>query len=580
MPDPNENEVIVRQEGRDEQGRPVASTRLTPDADARECVVLCESDNVIPIVFLPGIMGTNLRGASGGGSVWRPPNLDGVMPVLGAIGTMIGFFFRGPATRQRRLDPRSTEIDDRGPTDAEGAISKQEARARRWGTLMRSAYHPVMSLMQRQLNALMENCELLGEWRDGMLYRRAPADYGEQNGVDALTEAEIKHAAQYRFEVWGGGYNWLQSNGDSGKEMQAYIKDVVLQYYRDELGDAAADQMKVILVTHSMGGFVARALTSTAAESDLAAGKAVGLGAGSDNILGAVLGVMPATGAPATYKRMRSGFESVAKIILGRNAAEVTAVMGNAPGALELLPTADYGEGGQERDCAWLKLGGPSGSNAWTYALPCEGDPYEEIYKSRSWYGLVPAHNEKLLDPAGSSDSGKEEDGNAWSIWDVFDRRIDAVEKFHRTINKHYPAPAYAHYGDDSVQVAWSEVHWNGATLPVDGDVNRFRAQSDNGKARLHLNVDGATVTLDIADENGHGDETVPALSGMAPGQAEVVGNFRQGDQGLGEHVDTNRKGRLEGYEHQDSYNDPRAQWATLYGIVKIAQEAKWACES
>ena len=581
MPDPNENEVIVRQEGRDEQGRPVASTRLTPDADARECVVLCESDNVIPIVFLPGIMGTNLRGASGGGSVWRPPNLDGVMPVLGAIGTMIGFFFRGPATRQRRLDPRNTEIDDRGPIDAEGAISKQEARARRWGTLMRSAYHPVMSLMQCQLNALMENCELLGEWRDGMLYRREPADYGEQNGVDALTEAEIKHAAKYRFEVWGGGYNWLQSNDDSGKEIQAYINDVVLQHYRDELGEAAAAQMKVILVTHSMGGFVARALTSTPAESDLAAGKAVGLAADSDNILGAVLGVMPATGAPATYKRMRSGFESVAKIILGRNAAEVTAVMGNSPGALELLPTADYGEGGQERECAWLKLGGPSGSNAWTYALPREGDPYEEIYKSRSWYGLVPAHNEGLLDPA-QKNAGKQSDefGGEWSIWTEFDLKIDEVKRFHNAVFRHYPVPAHVHYGDDSTQLAWSEVHWDGSALPADGRAESFQVQDDNGKDRLRLNVSDAVVTLRIADQGGYGDETVPALSGRAPGQADVAANFRQGDQGSGMHADANGKGRTKGYGHQDSYNDPRTQWATLYGIVKIAQEAKWACES
>ena len=565
MPDPNDNEVIVRQEGRDEQGRPVANTRLTPNADARECVVLCEPDKVIPIVFLPGIMGTNLRGENGGGTVWRPPNLDGVMPVLGAIGTMIGFFFRGPATRQRRLAPDSTEVDERGPIDAEGTISKQEARARGWGALMRSAYHPAMSLMQRQLNALMENCELLGEWRDGMLYRRAPADYGEEKGNDALSEEEIRHAAQYRFEVWGGGYNWLQSNDDSGRKMEAYIEDVVLQHYRDELGDAAAADMKVILVTHSMGGLVTRALTGIH---------------GYDKVLGAVLGVMPATGAPATYKRMRSGFESIAKIILGRNAAEVTAVMANAPGALELLPAADYGEGGEAQDRAWLKLGGPAGGNAWTYALPREGDPYEDIYKSRAWYGLVPAHNEGLLDPAGSSDSGKEEDGDTLSIFHVFDEKVDAVKDFHEAIVGHYPRPAYVHYGDDSVRVAWSEVHWDGLTLPVDGGFDRFRVQDDNGKERMRLNVDGTTVALNIAGKSGHGDETVPALSSMAPGQTEVAGNFRQGDQGSGEHVDTDRKGRAEGYEHQDSYNDPRTQWATLYSIVKIAQEAKWACES
>lgn len=562
MPDPKDNEVVVRQEGRDRQGRPVASTRLTPSSDERECVVLCEPDNVIPIVFLPGIMGTNLRGENNGRMVWRPPNLDGVLPVLGAIGTMVGFFFRGPATRQRLLNPNSTEIDDRGPIDAEGTISKKEARERRWGTLMRSAYHPVMSLMQRQLNALMEHCELLGEWRDGMLYRREPADYGEEKGNEALAAEEVRHAAQYRFEVWGGGYNWLRSNDDSGKNIREYIEKVVIQHYRDELGDASVEKMKVILVTHSMGGFVARALSGTP---------------NYERVLGAVLGVMPATGAPATYKRMRSGFEGVAKIILGRNAAEVTAVMANSPGALELLPTADYGEGGGPHDAAWLKLGGPAGKNAWTYALPRAGDPYEEIYKSRAWYGLVPAHNERQLDPAGLSVSGQEEDGDALSSFHVFDEKVDAVKEFHSAITKYYPEPAYVHYGDDSVRVAWSEVHWDGSALPVGDKVGRIGVQDDNGKERMRLSVDGSTITLDIANQGGHGDETVPSLSSTAPGRGKVAGNFRQGDQGSGKHAATDPKGRKEGYEHQASYNDPRAQWATLYGIIKIAQKADWA---
>jgi hypothetical protein len=30
------------------------------------------------------------------------------------------------------------------------------------------------------------------------------------------------------------------------------------------------------------------------------------------------------------------------------------------------------------------------------------------------------------------------------------------------------------------------------------------------------------------------------------------------------------------GDDHQGSYNDARAQWATLYGIMKVAQLADW----
>jgi len=35
---------------------------------------------------------------------------------------------------------------------------------------------------------------------------------------------------------------------------------------------------------------------------------------------------------------------------------------------------------------------------------------------------------------------------------------------------------------------------------------------------------------------------------------------------------------RQSGYEHQSSYRDPRVVAATLYSIVRIAQQAKWKC--
>ncbi|MGY0611519.1 esterase/lipase family protein [Luteimonas sp. A501] len=562
----DDREITVHQSGRDGQGRPVAHTRLTPRTDDRECAVLCEPDAVIPIVFLPGIMGTNLRLEGGGKVAWRPPNTDGVVSILSAIGTLVGFFFRGPATRQRLLDPDTTEVDDRGPIDTGGSLDRDEARRRGWGTLMRSAYHPAMSLLQQELNALMENAELLGEWRDDMLYRRAAADYGDGTGAEALTGDELRHAARYRFEVWAGGYNWLQSNDASGSKLASHIDEVVLQHYREELGSGVAERMKVVLVTHSMGGFVARALTGIH---------------GNDKVLGSVLGVMPAVGAPATYKRMRSGFEGFANVVLGRNAAEVTAIMANSPGAMELLPTDEYGQGAGAHDYAWLKLGGAAGGRPWTHALPQSGDPYAEIYQSRDWYGLVPEHNQSLLDPAGLlPDAGEEVFSRSGGTdpFAMFDTRIDDVHAFHDNIRGHYPAPAYAHYGDDSKRKAWSEVHWDGAALPADGGPGQHLVLDDNGKERMRLQVDGATVRLDIAGPGGNGDETVPALSSRAPGLAGVEADFRQGDQGSGAHVDKNAKGKVtKGYEHQHSYNDPRALWATLYGIVKISQQADWA---
>ncbi|WP_178082614.1 MULTISPECIES: hypothetical protein [Pseudomonas] len=67
------------------------------------------------------------------------------------------------------------------------------------------------------------------------------------------------------------------------------------------------------------------------------------------------------------------------------------------------------------------------------------------------------------------------------------------------------------------------------------------------------------------------GDGTVPTDSGLAPGKAGIKASFRQGGKGVGQY-NTDK-----GYEHQHSYNDKRAQWATLYGVIKIAQHADWA---
>lgn len=66
------------------------------------------------------------------------------------------------------------------------------------------------------------------------------------------------------------------------------------------------------------------------------------------------------------------------------------------------------------------------------------------------------------------------------------------------------------------------------------------------------------------------GDETVPTDSGQAPALAGVKASFRHGSKGKGQ-ANTKR-----GYEHQESYNDARAQWAALYGVIKITQLADW----
>ncbi|MCY1288280.1 hypothetical protein D9M70_373110 [compost metagenome] len=314
--------------------------------------------------------------------------------------------------------------------------------------------------------------------------------------------------------------------------------------------------MKVILVTHSMGGLVARALTQIH---------------GYPRVLGVVHGVQPAIGSSAIYHHMRCGYEGVAQVVLGANAGEVTAVVANSPGALELTPTAEY-RGGSP----WLFLCDAQGQvikdiDGKPRAYPQYGDPYEEIYKSSVWYGLVPEQNNKYLNM-----SIKQNDGRK-GIRTNFCKLVDAVATFHKELaSSGYHIHTYAHYAADDKRHSWRDMIWQGeaALLEVPGAKPE---DDENGSYNSWLRrglpaVTEGPLSFPLTDESkgSGGDGTVPTDSGQAPSLAGIPASFRQGGKGKG------RYNTAEGYEHQDSYNDERAQWATFYSVVRIAGLANW----
>jgi hypothetical protein len=244
------------------------------------------------------------------------------------------------------------------------------------------------------------------------------------------------------YEVWAAGYNWLQSNRKSAQDVIDYINKVVLPHYK---GRAE----KVLIVTHSMGGLVARAMIACH---------------GFDKLYGVVHGAMPATGAPASYKRMRAGFEGlIFRQILGRHAADTVAVMAFAQGPLELLPTTDYNDGQP-----WLFVR-DSSTGKKILSLP-KDDPYEEIYKSEKWWGLIPKLNHGLLDPAklikNTEQSGYDhvettKDG-------IYKKLIDDVKGFHAQIQGQYFKETFVHYCAEAKNtdlLTWGSLEWRGYNL-------------------------------------------------------------------------------------------------------------------
>jgi hypothetical protein len=573
----------------DQSGDQYSSATLTSEEDQREKIVLAKP-YVIPVLFIPGIMGTNLRKKKGKSKAWSPPNLD----LRGGMDLILQIFiylFKNTKERADDLATETVEIDPSGPIDAgDSGLPKNVLVARGWGALLRSSYHPFMGQLQNLLNDLarydFERCEADFKGWAEEFGEDSPTEWGAKEG-DALTRDEILHAANYQFDVWAGGYNWLQSNKDSGAAIKDLIENTILPYYnkgkrvtvKDTPDGEGNNQCsiqrkkpnrpmaeKVIVVTHSMGGMVSRALTEIHQ---------------CDKVLGVSHGVLPATGAPATYKRMRAGFEGMERPFLGRNAADVVAILSQAPGGLELLPTADYNDGKP-----WLFVRDSKGNDLMP-PLPAEGDPYKEIYLSPAWYGLVPDHNLGLMESSTElqqSGDRKKRDSPRKKLKNI----ISIIKEFHGAIEKKYKSPTYAHYGAQGVRdvgkdaggllgsglmadkdrMAWGEVSWQ-INEVSDFDRATTIVVRDDGKGTLKTNQGSV---LKIAGPECPGDGTVPLYSGEAPSKAGIAMSFAHGQSSPWQNNE------YFGYDHQGSYGDVhrRSLFATMYAVIKMAQLANW----
>ncbi|MCQ8801119.1 GPI inositol-deacylase, partial [Escherichia coli] len=76
---------------------------------------------------------------------------------------------------------------------------------------------------------------------------------GLEYGPDSLDEEYLEVMKLYQFPVHVVGYNWLGSNRLSAKRLSEEVEKIIKRYQEQKM-----KCHKVILVTHSMGGLVAR----------------------------------------------------------------------------------------------------------------------------------------------------------------------------------------------------------------------------------------------------------------------------------------------------------------------------------
>ncbi len=554
--------------GWDEHGNDTAQSVLTGTNLKVRALCLTTPDLVVPILFVPGIMGTRLKIKNQPkGMAWCPPEstLDGLAQVFKHL-------IKSAADRQKLLDPGNTEVDDNGPAYpdesskallaiAPGATDAERAKWRGWGQLYGKSYAGILSLLEKSLALIFDPAshgkQLVKSWKSLVMEPQDAARFGAQKSFKPLDEEHLRDAADVLYPVHGVGYNWLRSNKESGERLAQEIERITA-HYRSK--GKTCD--KVIIVTHSMGGLVARACAQ--------------LPGVADRILGIVHGVMPAIGAPATYKRIRAGFEGVEQVLLGRNAAECTAVMANAPGPLELLPTVKYKTQTESGTRHWLRASYMTVNNQ---GLPDEvdtflgdGDPYTEIYlnNDESWWRLI---KEDLIDPASKEDQKKAKgtDGGLVkkntrnSDFEKFQANMDIARDLQGMIDEKYHSNTYAYYAADPKRLSWNEVHWKAGNGP-NGDVRAALLAGDDLNGAIQLAFGNERKhKFEIQKAKGPGDGTVPAESGSAP-TPYVTQIFKH---------EGKEKGH-ESYDHQDSYKAKLAQGVTLYSIIKIIADSDW----
>ncbi|KVZ02609.1 hypothetical protein [Burkholderia stagnalis] len=557
----------------DQTGDPYFESVTSPTNFKMRALCVLPPRHVIPVIFVPGIMGSNLcsngTDADDGTAAWRPPN--GKIRGLGELWRRAN---QTPAERQKQMKPESVRVDTGGKISIPRSlytITEKEARKRGWGEVHLDSYGHVLAeleiaLNEQYLDAGTKDHTLMPVWEIAKTLRRREGNHASGKDVDVvdkdwhpvnttvppLGSQEFSRLDDYFFPVWACGYNWLKSNEESAQELIARIH-TALDYYKR--GNYWISTDKVIVVTHSMGGLVTRR-----AAQDL-----------QETILGVVHGVQPVGGAPVVYRRLRAGTETngwfdlqgmALAAVFGWSAADITCVMANSPGPLELLPTKQYPGG-------WLRFVQERGGQSKEVMprLP-NADPYLEIYSKRAqevWWGMV---DEMLIDPANKTPKGMEPYGQYMVT-------LGAAEKFHDTVKLDCHPVTYAHYGYDARQISFGRIVWKtsdeirpGSDLGSDiasllsnakaasfNELGKSTVQLGDSNIRFRLENHQEPTEYDMANA---GDGTVPSQSGALIEKGSPAPKVF----------------RMDGFDHAASYKNENVLNNVMYCIAKIVQLA------
>lgn len=276
---------------------------LDPKASNKDTI----NHKVVPIILVPGVMGTrlDLQGAA--------PNWDPDSPL-----TMSDLVAADDTERLRFLNPGLTPSKQPFTVFRDKAIEQIEPKG------------PLIALSTKE----DPKKTVLQVYTDRGWPQACWGFYG-----DILVQLEDKLNTGRRkidMPVYCVGYDWRESNARSGARLVREIDRILARHKLAQ---------KVVIVTHSMGGLVTRAAMAIS---------------GFQKIAGVVHCMLPADGAVVAYRRFQTGAnrpfdvappgsplsETIATALLNRimgaERVSYAAIQSVLAGPLQLLPNVDY----------------------------------------------------------------------------------------------------------------------------------------------------------------------------------------------------------------------------------------------
>jgi hypothetical protein len=498
---------------------------------------------IIPIIFVPGIMGSRLENSKTGKIVWDPDRPYTFM--LRKYGTLLST----PAKRKELLigkhfNPNYLQVSERDWEHNQKFYSESDPLRdhRGWGGVSWGDYGGLLEELQNY------------NWNKAL----------KNDDKDKKKEFVGKC---FEFPVYAFGYNWTDTCLTSGKKLAIKIDEIIKGYKK-----RGRLCKYVILITHSMGGLVARSACCIEHE---------GIGKAQDKVLGVIHGVQPAVGAAAGYWRMKAGFErkslsdSPVAWVLGTNGQEVTCILGNAPGGLELLPTKDYTQNDGSKQ--WLHV---TLKNGKMLSLP-KADPYAEIYRIGEETNIVTNKREAVfwrlvnpewLDPMRSG--AKITLKKSKTSLGLYLKCLELAEIFHNGLKTKFSKSTYQFYSSglntvDKISFTHEELRLisreDGLGVTY---VEPNKRASSRGECTIYTdkyNQEIATPLPEpqktlvacmsrIGDYHEGGDGTVPESSGSALKGEGIL-----------------KVSKLKGYDHQSVYEKREARDFVFTAVRNLA---------